>query len=97
MPEHLGVFRITPAAHVGDGAWQGRMIWKELLIVAPAACAAIREADRHSARAKGAGPARSQDSQQVRPGCGDQKLYRVDRAGLPVTGPAGAAVIEEML
>lgn len=97
MPEHLAVWRITPVAHPSDGAWQGRMIWKELLIVAPTAGAAMLEADRHSARARGASPARSQDRQQARSGFGDQKLYRVDRTGLPVTGPAGAVVSEAML
>ena len=97
MPEHLAVWRLTPVADPGDGAWQDRAIWKELQIVAATAGGAMLEAGRHSDRMRGVSDASSQDNQQVRSGFADEKLYRVDRTDLPVTGPTGTVVFEEML
>ena len=97
MPEHLSVWRFTPVASPGDGTWQDRAIWNELQIVAETAGGAMLEAGRHSDRLRGISDASSQDNQQVRSGFADEKLYRVDRTGLPVSGPAGTVVFEEML
>ena len=97
MPEHLAVWRLTPVADPSDGAWQDRAIWKELQIVAATAGGAMLEAGRHSDRMRGVSDASSQDRQQVRSGFADEKLYRVDRTGLPVPGQAGTVVFEEML
>lgn len=94
MPEELAVWRITPVANPEDGAWQGRVIWKELRIIAASAGAAMFEAGRHANAARGISDARSQDYQQARSGFGDEKLYRVDRTSAPVTGPAGTVVYE---
>lgn len=96
MPEHLAVWRITPVANPKDGAWQGRMIWKELQVVAATAGAAMLEAGRHANASRGISDSRSQDHPQARSGFGDEKLYRVDRTGAPVTGPAGTVVFEEL-
>ncbi len=97
MHQHFAVWRLTPVADPGDGAWQDRAIWKELQIVAPTAGAAMLEAGRHSDRMRGVSDASSQDHQQVRSGFADEKLYRVDRTNLPVPGPTGTVVFEEML
>ena len=94
MPEELAVWRITPVANPEDGAWQGRVIWKELHIIAASAGAAMFEAGRHANAARGISDGRSQDNQQARSGFGDEKLYRVDRTSALVTGPAGTVVYE---
>ena len=94
MPEELAVWRITPVANPEDGAWQGRVIWKELRIIAASAGAAMFEAGRHANAARGISDGRLQDNQQARSGFGDEKLYRVDRTSAPVTGPAGTVVYE---
>jgi len=78
MPEDLAVWRITPLANPADGASQGRVIWKELQIVAPTAGAAMLEAGRHANASRGICNARSQDHPQARSGFSDEKLYRVD-------------------
>ncbi len=97
MPEDLAVWRITPVANPADGAWQGRVIWRELQIIAANAGAAMLEAGRHANKARGISDVRSLDNQQARSGFADEKLYRVDRTGAAVTGPAGTVVFEELL
>jgi hypothetical protein len=46
---------------------------------------------------RGVGDAISQDNQQARSGFAGEKLYRVDCTDLPVPGPTGTVVLEEML
>ncbi len=97
MTDQLAVWRITPVAHPGDGAWQGRKIWKELQIVAPTAGAAMFEAGRHFDKVRGVSDAQSLDGQQVRSGFADEKLYRVDRTNTPTGASSGTVVFEELL
>lgn len=74
LPEDLASGRITPLASPADGAWQGRVIWKELQIVAAAAGAAMHEAGRRANAPRGFCNARSQDHKQARSGFFGEKL-----------------------
>lgn len=68
MTGHLAVWRITPVANPEDGAWQARVTWKKLQIVASTASGALLEAGRHFDAERGISGAVSLDGQQVRSG-----------------------------
>ncbi|MBU6296620.1 MAG: hypothetical protein KJS68_00130 [Alphaproteobacteria bacterium] len=73
----MPVWRIHPVARRGDARWQGRKIWKEVVVCAPSAamarliaCELDRPAQRHR---------KGNESLCFRSGLEDAKLYWVEQ------------------
>lgn len=73
----MPLWYIHPVAHPGDERWQGRKIWKEVLVRAPSAAMArlfACELDRPAQRRR-----KGNETLCFRSGLEDAKLYWVER------------------
>src|SRR5690625_7926259 len=101
----MALWRIYPIAAPGDSRWQGRQIWREVIIRAPSAAFARVVATRLAGQAQRR-YATGNESQAMRSGFLDEKLYWVrrlspeDAAAYEHEGPPevlGARLEEEAL
>lgn len=75
----MALWRLTPVAEAHDGRWQGRPIWRKVIV--RAASAAEARLTAAALEVDPAEPLSGNESPSFRSGFLDEKLYRADRDG----------------
>ena len=75
----MALWRLSPIAEADDAWWQGRRIWREVIVRADSA--ALARLAAAELEADPAEPLSGNESPSFKSGFLDEKLYRVDRTG----------------